>query len=79
VGLHNNIAITVSDGQLSASLPAFNIEVTQIAPTNRAPTISGVPASTVDVGTTYSFTPAASDPDFIRRIDRTIDRDTVSG
>jgi len=63
VGLHNNIAITVSDGQLSASLPAFNIEVTQIAPTNRAPTISGVPASTVDVGTTYSFTPAASDPD----------------
>ena len=30
---------------------------------NRAPTISGTPASSVDVGATYSFTPIASDPD----------------
>jgi hypothetical protein len=32
-------------------------------PTNRAPTISGTPASSVATGQTYSFTPVASDPD----------------
>ena len=31
--------------------------------TNSAPTISGVPATTVAVGDMYSFTPSASDPD----------------
>jgi Putative Ig domain len=30
---------------------------------NRAPTISGSPATTADVGKAYSFQPAASDPD----------------
>jgi hypothetical protein len=32
-------------------------------PTNRAPTISGAPATAVAAGQTYSFTPTASDPD----------------
>ena len=31
--------------------------------TNRAPTISGVPASSITTGQTYSFQPTASDPD----------------
>ena len=33
------------------------------APPNRAPTISGTPPTTVTVGTAYSFTPSATDPD----------------
>jgi hypothetical protein len=32
-------------------------------PTNRAPTISGAPASSITTGQTYSFQPTASDPD----------------
>jgi hypothetical protein len=50
----------VSDGQASASLAAFSIVVTQ---PNRPPTISGTPATSVMQGTSYSFTPTASDPD----------------
>ena len=34
-----------------------------VAGTNRAPTISGTPASTVTAGQAYSFQPAAADPD----------------
>src|SRR5881394_3670505 len=59
-GTFASIAISVSDGQASASLPSFSIVVTQ---PNRAPTISGTPATTATVGTAYSFTPTASDPD----------------
>lgn len=33
------------------------------APTNAAPSISGMPATSLNVGETYSFTPTASDPD----------------
>jgi hypothetical protein len=61
VGSFSNIVISVSDGQASASLPAFSISVTQ--PANRAPTISGTPATSVQAGTAYSFQPTASDPD----------------
>jgi hypothetical protein len=61
VGTYSNIVISVSDGALSASLPAFSITVTP-AP-NRAPSISGTPRATVTAGTTYSFLPSASDPD----------------
>ncbi len=57
----SGITISVSDGQLSATLPAFALQVT-VAP-NRAPTISGTPGSTATVGTAYSFQPAASDAD----------------
>jgi len=60
VGTYSNIVISVSDGEFSASLNAFAIEVTE---SNATPTISGTPAATVDAGADYSFTPTASDPD----------------
>lgn len=60
VGTYNNIVIRVSDGRTTTSLPAFSIRV---ATRNRAPTISGSPASAASVGTAYSFSPTASDPD----------------
>ena len=58
---HSGIVISVSDGKVSAALPAFAITVTGTS--NRAPTISGTPLSSVNVGTAYSFTPVANDPD----------------
>jgi len=61
VGTYSNIRISVSDGAMTASLPAFEIIV--IAAPNQAPTISGSPATSVNVGASYSFTPSASDPD----------------
>lgn len=61
VGSYSNIRISVSDGGLTASLPAFTITV-EAAP-NRAPTISGTPGTTATVGTAYSFQPTASDAD----------------
>jgi hypothetical protein len=60
VGSFANIAISVSDGAATASLPAFTISVVA---TNVAPSISGTPPTTVTAGQAYSFTPAASDPD----------------
>jgi hypothetical protein len=59
-GTFANIVIAVTDGSATVSLPAFTITVAQA---NRAPTISGVPASSARVGQAYSFTPSASDPD----------------
>ncbi len=58
-GNYQGIVISVSDGSLSASLPAFSINVAA----NRAPSISGTPPATVTSGQAYSFTPGASDPD----------------
>jgi hypothetical protein len=60
VGQYSNITIRVSDGSASAALGAFSIKVNN---TNDAPIISGVPASSVDANTAYSFQPSASDPD----------------
>jgi len=60
VGPYTGIVISVSDGSLSASLPAFSITVVQA---NRAPTISGTPPASVTAGQAYSFTPTAADPD----------------
>lgn len=60
VGTFSNIVINVSDGKLSASLPAFAIAVTK---PNVAPTLSGIPAISATVGRSYSFKPAASDAD----------------
>ncbi len=54
VGTYNNIKVTVSDGKISSSIGPFNIAVNN---TNDAPIINGVPASTVDEGSHYSFTP----------------------
>jgi hypothetical protein len=57
---HSGITITVSDGTVSAALPAFSIAVQS---GNRAPTISGAPATSATVGTAYAFQPTGSDPD----------------
>ncbi|HYM42986.1 MAG TPA: putative Ig domain-containing protein, partial [Steroidobacteraceae bacterium] len=57
VGTFSNIVISVSDGQLSASLPAFSIQVKAVAPT-----IGGSPSTQVNEGQAYSFTPTASGP-----------------
>ncbi len=61
VRAYSNIVITVSDGSLSTALPAFSITVT--AAPNRAPTITGTAPSSVVANTSYSFSPAGSDPD----------------
>ena len=59
VGVYSNIVISVSDGQLTASLAAFDIDVLMA---NAGPTISGTPGTTAAEGQSYSFTPTASDP-----------------
>lgn len=66
VGTYGGIVVTVSDGRAKVSLPAFAIQVQPAAASttpNRAPAISGVPASSTVVGQAYSFRPTASDPD----------------
>jgi hypothetical protein len=59
-GNYPNIVISVTDGQASASLPAFSISVIFV---NGTPTISGTPPSQVTANNAYSFIPTASDPD----------------
>jgi hypothetical protein len=56
VGTYSGIIISVSDGQASASLPAFSIQVTA------ALTISGTPSTSVAAGTGYSFQPQTNAP-----------------
>src|SRR2546421_6041104 len=60
VGVFSNIVITASDGTLTASLPAFSIQV--LAPANDTPPISGIPPTSVVAGSNYSFKPSATDP-----------------
>jgi hypothetical protein len=60
-GTWQNIQIFVTDGYVTRSLPAFSIKVTSA--TNTAPKISGMPATSVTIGNTYSFKPTASDAD----------------
>ncbi|MFC1857237.1 putative Ig domain-containing protein, partial [Thermodesulfobacteriota bacterium] len=60
VGTYNGIEITVTDGQLSASLPAFDITILNV---NDPPTISGVPSTIISKDTAYGFTPTANDID----------------
>lgn len=61
---HSNITISVSDGRATTALAAFSIRVNAASTgTNRAPTISGTPPTTVRIGSSYSFQPTASDPD----------------
>jgi hypothetical protein len=60
VGTFANIQISVTGGGATASLPAFSIAV--LAAASTGPTISGTPASWVEAGSQYSFTPLASDP-----------------
>jgi hypothetical protein len=56
----SKLVISVSDGQVSSSLPAFSITASA---GNRAPVIGGTPSASVNVGQTYAFTPTASDPE----------------
>ena len=71
VGETASIEISVSDGTLSTSLPAFIVHITAIPtpptppPTtpNNPPTISGTPATSVTAGQAYTFTPTAADSD----------------
>jgi len=60
VGTSSGITISVSDGTVSTSLPAFALTVQS---GNRAPVISGTPSTSAKVGTAYSFQPTASDAD----------------
>jgi hypothetical protein len=65
IGSTGVIVITVSDGSATASLE-FTVNVVaapSTPPVNRAPTITGTPATRVTVGSSYGFTPVASDPD----------------
>lgn len=62
VGSYANIRISVSDGNLSAALPAFTITVGSTT-ANRPPVISGTPMLTDAAGSAYSFRPTASDPE----------------
>lgn len=63
VGTYSNIVISTSDGKANVSLPAFNIAVAAATSTNRAPTISGSPSTSVQAGTAYNFRPTVSDAD----------------
>ena len=62
VGTFSGIVITVSDGKAAGvSLAPFAITVNAAA--NRAPTISGTPATSVNAGTAYNFQPSGADAD----------------
>jgi hypothetical protein len=62
VGTSARITISVTDSKSAlVSLPSFTIQVS--APANRAPVISGTPSLEISVGSAWSFTPTASDPD----------------
>ncbi|MEJ2453983.1 MAG: putative Ig domain-containing protein [Candidatus Thiodiazotropha sp.] len=59
-GDYADIAISVTDGSATSSLAPFSISVND---TNRAPTISGQPATNVLAGEFYSFAPLGEDAD----------------
>lgn len=61
VGTYPDIRIGATDGEGSASLAPFAIEVQ--AALEHAPVISGNPSPTVEAGSTYRFRPSATDPD----------------
>ncbi|WP_393943027.1 DUF4347 domain-containing protein, partial [Shewanella sp. S23-S33] len=60
VGMTTAIVISVSDGVLSASLPAFNLTVTNV---NDAPTISSTAMTAAAQDVAYSYTLTAIDSD----------------
>jgi hypothetical protein len=64
-GTFGNIRISVTEGSASAWLPPFSITVNSAGggSTNSKPTISGSPATSVNGGDSYSFTPTAHDAD----------------
>ena len=60
VGTSSSITVSVSDGELSASLDPFTITVINV---NDAPVISGTPVTSINEDTAYSFTPSTVDVD----------------
>ncbi|MBL8271192.1 putative Ig domain-containing protein [Steroidobacter sp.] len=69
-GTYSNIRITVRSSTGTATLPAFSIQVVPKtttssggSTTNRAPTVSGTPATSVTAGSAYSFRPTGTDPE----------------
>lgn len=60
VGTTQGIVISVSDGTASAALSVFSLTVVNV---NDTPVITGTPATSVNVGSPYSFAPTASDAD----------------
>lgn len=60
VGDYSNITISVSDGDLSATLAPFSLTVINV---NDPPSISGTPSTSAVEGEAYLFTPTAFDPD----------------
>ena len=64
VGVYRGIVIRVSDGKSDTLMPAFDLTVVAaVGNANRAPIIAGTPAASVVAGSTYTFTPMASDAD----------------
>jgi hypothetical protein len=61
-GTFVGIVISVTDGVQTIALPAFTITVSAGNSGNNPPTISGAPPTGVTVGSVYTFTPTASDP-----------------
>jgi len=61
-GVYSDIRISVSDGDMSADLPAFSVTVENLSP-NTPPQISGTPPPTATVDQQYLFLPNASDTD----------------
>lgn len=70
-GSYDGIRIRVSDGKASDVLGPFSILVRKA---NRAPRISGAPATVATVGQAFSFRPTASDPDGDRLTWRIVNR-----
>ena len=64
VGTTANIVISVSDGKVTRSMPAFSISVRAASQAvNHAPTITGTPVTSGTVGQPYAFRPTAADAD----------------
>lgn len=68
-GTWSNIRISVTSRTGTASLPAFTLQIVPKSGsdggsgTNRAPVVSGTPATSITVGSAYSFRPSGSDPE----------------
>lgn len=59
-----NIIICAADGTLRSCLPAFAVKVLALPDT--PPVLGGTPAATAQVGSAYSFTPTARDPNGLK-------------
>jgi hypothetical protein len=65
-GTYGNILISVKSSTGTASLPAFSLKIgggSSGGSGNKAPVVSGTPASSITVGSAYSFKPSGSDPE----------------